>query len=63
MTPEDLKKHKLLRKQLKKVPEFSAQKRNKLPRPFNKLGGYRIHSTGMLDVSSNHVIFYVLARW
>ena len=57
MTPEELKKHKLLRKQLKRTPEFGPLKRNKLPKPFNKLGGPRIQSTGMLDVSDNHVVF------
>jgi len=57
MTPEELKKHKSLRKQLKKIPEFSAQRRNKLPKPFNKLGGSRIQSTGMVDVSDTHAVF------
>lgn len=57
MTPHDLKTHKETAKQLKEVPVFKPQKRNKLPRPFNKMGGDRIHSTGMMDVSSDHVAF------
>lgn len=57
MTPHDLKSHKTAVKQLKEVPVFKPQKRNKLPRPFNKMGGPKIHSTGMLDVSDSHVAF------
>lgn len=37
------------------MPLFKAQKRNKLPRPFHKLGGPRIYSTGMLTVSNHHM--------
>lgn len=57
MTPHDLKSHKVAAKQLKEVPVFKIQKRNKLPKPFNKLGGPRIQSTGLLDVSESHVAF------
>lgn len=57
MTPHDLKSHKIAAKQMKDAPVFKRQKRNKLPRPFNKLGGARIQSTGMMDVSDNHVAF------
>jgi hypothetical protein len=55
MTPSDLKAHKLAIKQLPAIPNFSPQKRNKLPKPFRKLGGPRIESTGLLNVSSTHV--------
>ena len=56
MTPKDLRAHKLLPKQLRSSPEFKLQKRGKLPKPFNRLGGSRIYTTGMLDVSDNHVV-------
>ena len=57
MKPSELKAHKLASKQLKEIPVFKPQKRNKLPRPFKTLGGVRIESTGMLDVSDTHVAF------
>lgn len=54
MTPREIYQHKLAAKQLAKVPVFKPQKRGKLPRPFVKMGGPRIHCTGMLDVSADH---------
>lgn len=54
MTPRDLLAHKNAAKHLPEVPVFKSQKRNKLPRPFAKLGGPRIFSTGMLKVSEDH---------
>lgn len=57
MTPQELKAHKLALKQLNEIPVFKPQKRNKLPKPFKNLGGPRIESTGMLDVSAEHVAF------
>jgi hypothetical protein len=56
MTLRELQKHKLLPKKLKHAPEFRPQKRNKLPKPFNKLGGQRIHTTGIMGVSDKHVV-------
>src|SRR4051812_2409389 len=56
MTPRDLKAHKDARKRLTAVPIFKPQKRNKLPRPFKSIGGPRIQSTGMIDVSDDHVV-------
>lgn len=55
MTPRELLAHKNAAKQLPEVPKFKPQRRNKLPRPFHKLGGPRIQSTGMLEVSADHV--------
>ncbi len=55
MTPRELKAHKALVKQLTAVPAFKPQKRNKLPKPMKGLGGPRIQSTGMLEVSDSHV--------
>lgn len=57
MTPSDLKAHKSAHKQLATIPVFKPQKRNKLPKPFKGLGGPRIQSTGMIDVSDDHVVF------
>jgi hypothetical protein len=57
MNPTDLRAHKLAPKQLNEIPQFKPQKRGKLPRPFKGLGGARIQSTSMLDVSANHVAF------
>jgi hypothetical protein len=54
MTPRDLRAHKAAAKQLRAIPSFKQQKRNKLPRPFHKLGGPRIFCTGVLDVSDDH---------
>jgi len=55
MTPYDLKSHKTATKRLKEIPVFKPQKRNKLPKPFKSLGGSRIESTGLIDVSDDHV--------
>lgn len=57
MTPRELKAHKMAHKHLKEVPVFTAQKRGRLPKPFKGLGGSRIESTGMLNVSSDHIAF------
>lgn len=57
MTPRELKAHKTAPKHLKEIPVFKPQKRNKLPKPFKNFGGPRIESTGMIDVSSDHVVF------
>lgn len=54
MTPRDLKAHKKAPKQMNEIPVFRVQKRNKLPKPFRGLGGPKIESTGMIDVSVNH---------
>lgn len=55
MTPKELIAHKTAPKQLNAIPVFRPQKRNKLPKPLKGLGGPRIQSTGMIDVSENHV--------
>jgi hypothetical protein len=55
MTPRELMAHKTAPKHLRETPTFKPQKRNKLPKPFQNLGGPRIESTGMLDVSVDHV--------
>jgi hypothetical protein len=57
MSPSELKAHKLAPKQLKEVPKFSPQKRNKLQKPLKGIGGPRILSTGLLNVSDEHTAF------
>lgn len=52
MTPRDLKAHKIAPKQLKDFPEFKARKR--MQRPFKHVGGPRIFSSGILEVSDTH---------
>ncbi|MFL9610204.1 hypothetical protein ACKF11_08985 [Methylobacillus sp. Pita2] len=59
MLPKDLKAHKACSKRLPVNPEFKPQKRNKLPRPFHKLGGPRVHTTGMIDVSEHHKVIMI----
>ena len=54
MTPREIYQHKLAAKQLQKLPVFKPLKRGKLPRPFARVGGPRVHCTGMLDVSDTH---------
>lgn len=55
MTPRDLKAHKTVPKRLTEIPTFKPQKRNKLPKPLKGLGGPKVESTGMLEVSVDHV--------
>lgn len=59
MTPNDLKKHKLALKQLVTKPSFNPLKRGKkaLPSPLSKLGGARVHSTELLNLSSDYSAF------
>lgn len=57
MNPRDLRAHKKAPKRLESTPVFKSQARKKLPKPFHKLGGPRIESTGMIDVSADHVVF------
>lgn len=55
MKPHDLKLHKNSKKQLQVVPEFKTRKN--LARPFHKLKGPRIQSTGFIEVSNEYVAF------
>ena len=55
MTPKELIAHKTAPKHLDAIPVFKLQKRNKLPKPLKEVGGPRIESTGMINVSDNHV--------
>lgn len=55
MTPKELIAHKTAPKCLDDIPVFKSQKRNKLPKPLKGVGGPRIESTGMINVSDDHV--------
>ena len=57
MTPAELAQHKTAPKRLASAPSFTKLKRGKLPKPFNKMGGDRFHSSGALPVSDIHRIF------
>lgn len=57
MIPKELRRQKSAEKRLSKFPDFKTHKRNKFPRPFHKLGGTRVHSTGFLEVSDDHAAF------
>lgn len=59
MHPRDLLAHKLAPKSLQEIPVFKGLKRGKLPRPFHKMGGDRVESTGLIDVSSSHVVVFI----
>ncbi|MBC7490189.1 MAG: hypothetical protein H7240_09795 [Glaciimonas sp.] len=52
-----MRTHKKAPKQFQAIPVFKPQARKKLPKPFKQLGGPRIESTGMMDVSADHVAF------
>ena len=56
MKPRDLRDHKKVSKQLTAIPVFKPLKRNSLPKPFKKFGGPRFWSSGMIDVSAEHVV-------
>lgn len=57
MIPKELRRQKAVEKRLLQFPDFKTHKRNKYPRPFHRLGGARVHSTGFVDVSDGHAAF------
>ena len=58
MTPRDLRDHKKTLKTLSVIPVFKPVKRKKLEKPFDRMGGPRVHSTGLLNVSDSHVAIF-----
>jgi hypothetical protein len=56
--PRELKEHKDAAKKLTELPAFQPMKRGKLPKPFNKLGGGRMHSTKQIRVSTHHQVLF-----
>lgn len=59
MEPLDLKKHKLTSKLLDVRPVFKPLRRGQLPRPFHKMGGSRIHATGLIKISKSHLVLFI----
>ena len=58
MEKRTLREHKLAHKMLVGTPDFRNIKRKKLPRPFQQIGGDRIHGTPLLEVSDDYVLFF-----
>ena len=61
MDPRDLRDHKEAPKYLRVNPDFKPLKKGKLPKPLHRMGGGRVESTGLIDVSASHVMAF-LAR-
>jgi hypothetical protein len=59
MTPHELRKHKLYKKQLKEVPVFKphSKRKKQLPKPLSRIGGSKVFSSGLLEVSDTHSVF------
>jgi hypothetical protein len=58
MTPRELKQHKKAPKIISAVPVFKPLKRKKLPKPFDRMGGPRVVSTGLIKVSDDHAAIF-----
>ena len=59
MEPRELAAHKAAPKVLTVTPSFTPLKKGKLPKPFNKTGGARFQSTGMLKLSDDHSALFI----
>lgn len=59
MDPRDLQSHKAVLKRLVSTPEFKPMKKGKLPKPFKTMGGPRLHTTGLCDVSTSHSVIFI----
>ncbi|MFZ2269550.1 MAG: hypothetical protein WAV95_18395 [Azonexus sp.] len=59
MTPAELSQHKAAPKRLSATPSFHKTKAGlKLPKPFEKMRGRNLYSTGELAVSDTHRVFF-----
>ena len=59
MTPKELAHHKAAKKRLEGVPSFHKAKSGpKLAKPFDKMRGPRMFSTGELSVSDVHRVYF-----
>lgn len=58
MEPRELRSHKLADKSLPRPAAFRPVQRGKLPRPFHRMGGLRLLSSGMIDVSPQHTAIF-----
>jgi len=59
MTPQELLAHKGAPKNLSSTPTFSQLKRGRLEKPFDRVGGSSIFSTGLIEVSSEHLVHFL----
>lgn len=59
MNPKDLAAHKKFEKRLKTLPQFKQMKKGKLPKPFKTMGGLRLYSTEIIDVSDAHCVIFI----
>ena len=59
VTPRELAAHKAAAKKLTEVPTFQPMKRGKLPKPFSKMGGSRMHATKLIRVSVDHQVLFL----
>lgn len=59
MNPHALRSHKKMSKRLNGPLTFKPMKRNKLPKPFKTMGGARLFTTELVDVSDKHQVIFV----
>lgn len=59
MTPHELKLQKLAPKRLPVIPQFKPLKKGRLPKPFARMGGARISSTDLIEVSPAHEVIFL----
>ncbi|MFZ6732050.1 hypothetical protein ACO0LG_09035 [Undibacterium sp. Ji42W] len=59
MEPSDLLEHKHSHKRLASQPQFKPMKKGKFPKPFKTMGGMRLHSTDLIDVSDTHCVIFI----
>jgi hypothetical protein len=58
MTPRELADHKSAPKKLTALPSFQPLRKGKLPKPFHKMGGARLHATKLIRISLDHHILF-----
>ncbi len=59
MTPQDLRAHKASEKILAVRLPFKPLRKGRLPKPFNKMGGARMHATDLVDLSDSHCAVFI----
>lgn len=59
MDARDLLAHKKSPKRLATMPHFKPLKKGKLPKPFKTMGGSRLFSTDIIDVSDTHSVIFI----
>lgn len=58
MTPKELLRHKHTDKKLLTMPEFrSIKQTSKLPKPFDRIKGRRMYTSGEINVGTNYRVF------